>query len=91
MWTLLVYTFRNAHYIALIGGSSSFKTKEEILCTGQEQEIFSISRSVGTPFLELIREVIAEADKRGIRDIKCMEDILMRPKVGVVIPSQKPN
>lgn len=79
MRTLVVYEFRGDRYVALIGGSSTFKTKEQIFCSGEEKEIFSVSQPADKPFIELLRELIAEADKRGITtEIRCVEDILTR-------------
>ena len=60
MRTIVVYEFGGKRYIALAGGASSFKTKEEILCTGTEKEIFSVSRPEHEPFLVLLKEAMVE-------------------------------
>lgn len=79
---VLVYTFRGKTYAALLGGSSPLKTKADVFKTGQVNEIFEVSRPEGTPLLSLIRDLIVEVDKRGMKD----EDIvftrdLLQPSV----------
>jgi hypothetical protein len=76
MWTVIVYEFRGKRYLTLIGGKSAFKEKADVLCTGEEKELFAVSRSTQTSFLELLREVIAEIDKGGLTDVICPQDIV---------------
>ena len=85
MLKLLVYKAAGKHYIVLLGGSQGFKTKEDVFLGGNEEEIFEVSQKPGVPLLEAVREVIAEADRRGIKDIKCIEEIFAS-RVGLAIP-----
>ena len=78
MWTVIIYEFQGKRYLALLGGKSPFKEKGEVLCTGEEKELFTVSRSTKISFLELLREVIAEIDKRGLTDVVCSQDIITR-------------
>ncbi|TSC77949.1 MAG: hypothetical protein G01um101424_83 [Parcubacteria group bacterium Gr01-1014_24] len=75
MLSLLVYLFRGNHYVILLGGSENFKTKEDVFLTGEETEVFTITHLPNTPFLETIRQLIAETDRRGIKDLRAMEVI----------------
>ena len=75
MRSLIVYVFEGKHYIALLGGSQGFETKEQIFTTGKEKEVFTISENPKESTMEMVRRAIAEADRRGIRNVRCFEDI----------------
>ncbi len=62
----IVYTFRGDHWVAFIGGDSNFKTKEDIFRSGEEVEVFTVSRPSGTPISEIVREVNARAYEQRI-------------------------
>jgi hypothetical protein len=84
--SILVYTHEGKTYVVVIGGASEFKTKRQVLTAGTE-EVFEVSRPVNEPFLNLLRDFIAEADKREITDIQFLEDLLFRKvQLGVAIP-----
>ncbi len=74
--TLLVYRANNLYWITLLGGPG-FKSKEEVFLDGTEEEVFSISNAnrQDMPFLELIKEVIGEADRRHIDAIHGLFDL----------------
>ena len=76
MRTILVYQYQIEHYVVLLGESCVFKRKEEIFRTGREKEIFSVSIGPNMPFLDLLRSMVAEADRRQIKDIKGLEKLL---------------
>ena len=81
MWELLVYRVGGKHYyVVLLSPNSDFQTREQvfIFTEGTEEEIFSVSAEFDTPFIDLLRTMISEADRRGIKDIKCTEDLLSR-------------
>jgi hypothetical protein len=75
MLSLLVYMFDDRYYLVFLGGSSGFKTKEDIFRTGKEKEIFTIIHLPNTSFVETLRQFVAEADKRGIKDIHTTDTI----------------
>jgi hypothetical protein len=74
MRSLVVFEFRNKKYILVLGGLEKF-TRENAFITGEEKELFEIEVPDGTPFMEGVRKVIAEADKRGITDILRFEEV----------------
>lgn len=73
MLTLLVYLFRGNHYVILLGGSQNFQTREEVFLSGEEEEVFTITHEPNKPFLQTVRELVAELDQRGIKDLLAME------------------
>ncbi|MDO8561438.1 MAG: hypothetical protein Q7S05_01275 [bacterium] len=79
-----MYKFRGKHYIVLLGGVQGFKDKTDVFSGGGEEEVFQINSVPGEPVLEMMRKVIAEADRRGIKDILALEDIFAK-RTGVVI------
>ena len=78
MWELLVYRANGQHYVVLLSPNSDFPTREHVFLEGREEEVFSVSANFGTPFIDLLREMISQADRRGIKDIKFIEDLLSR-------------
>ena len=78
MWELLVYRAHGKHYVVLLSHNSDFRTREQVFVEGGEEEVFSVSANFDTPFIDLLKRMIAEADRRGIKDIKCTEDLLSR-------------
>lgn len=78
MWELLVYRVKEKHYVVLLSPNSDFPTRDKVFVQGTEEEIFSVSASFDTPFIDLLRKLIAETDRRGIKDLVCMEDLLSR-------------
>ncbi len=89
MWELLVYRARGKHYVVLLSHNSDFRTREQVFITGEEEEVFSVSANFDTYFIDLLRKMISEADRRGIKDIKCTEDLLSRS--GRIRPIEPPN
>lgn len=77
MWTLLVYTYEGKYYVAQLGPTGPWQKKEEIL-TGGAEEVFSVSQPTEEPFIELLRKMLAEVDRRGIKDVIGTEDLLCR-------------
>ncbi|TSC74894.1 MAG: hypothetical protein G01um101430_711 [Parcubacteria group bacterium Gr01-1014_30] len=83
---LLVYLYRGNHYVILLGGSENFQTQEDVFLTGEEKEVFTITHLPETPFLETVRKLIAEADRRGIKDLQAMEKMFSAGKAVAVGP-----
>ena len=88
MWELLVYRANGKHYVVLLSPNSNFRTREQVFIEGGEEEVFSVSADFDTPFIDLLRKMIFEADRRGIKDIKCTEDLLSRS--GRIRPVDEP-
>ncbi len=89
MLSLLVYLFRGNHYVILLGGSENFKTKEDVFITGEEKEVFAITHLPDTPFLETVRKLIEETDRRGIKDLRAMEVIFSGGKRKALVDKPK--
>jgi len=70
-----VYHFNENYYVAQIGGSSPFSDRNEIFLNETEEEIFSVSGSFEKSFIEILRKMIAEVDKLGIKRIIGTEDL----------------
>lgn len=80
MLSLLVYKFDGKYYVVLFGGTEGFQKKEDVFLIGTEEEVFTITHTPGTPFLEVVRQLIAELDRREIKDPLCLEAIFSAGK-----------
>ncbi|HLD70609.1 MAG TPA: hypothetical protein VI937_01865 [Negativicutes bacterium] len=77
MWTLIVYECQGKRYVAQMGPAGPWYKKEDVLIGGAK-EIFSVSQATTEPFIELLRKMLAEVDKKGIRNVIGIEDLLCR-------------
>jgi hypothetical protein len=90
MRSLLVYSYRGKYYMVLLGGSRGFQTPEEVFTSGEEKQEILVTEPTSTPLLEMLRKVIAEADRLNIKDILCVEDVIARRTVAVVAKPSGP-
>ena len=80
MLSLLVYKVKDVYYVVLLGGTEGFQTKEDVFPIGTEEEVFTIVHTPGTPFLEVVRQLVAKCDQQGITELRAVEAIFSAGK-----------
>ena len=67
MLKILVYKYKNRHYVYPLGCCQSHMTKEDVFMLGGEEEIFTINQS--SSIIETLRQFMLEIDNHGITEI----------------------
>ena len=67
MLKILVYKYKNKHYVYPLGCCQSHRINEDVFILGGEEEIFTINQ--GSSIIETPRQFMTELDNHGITEI----------------------